>query len=618
MIRFMRLAAVSVAVVSAFSLSHRAAAQDIVMAGRIHGVELPASGRQILAKDPHAFEFRRAMKSKLRAAQQARGTRRGLLPSWEPNGGSASISGTGIAPSITRVPHIGDGPVVNGTEKVAVLPILYSNTAAQPWPSSDLQHRLFDATGTPETLTQLYTEMSRGNLLMTGTVYPWTTVPGKDTDYEGPAGNNGLGGAGLWNLLKATLDEADKTIDFSQYDDDHDGYVDLVAFVQPETGGECGGTNNMWSHRWVIEGAASQAKGPSDVIANGYQTNDGVRISDYVLQPAKNCGTGTPISIGVFAHEFGHALGLPDLYATSDNATNEGIGSWGLMGSGNWNIPTSPAHMEAWSKMQLGWVPVQTITSSGHVVLDQVETAGNIVRLNIPGTSEYFLLENRQKVGSDKYLNSSGLLVWHVDSATVADNWDANSIQNVTSHKGLDLVEADGLAGLDRGGYRGGPGDAFPGSSNKTTLTTTTSPSSNAYPAGDTVRTSGIAITNIVESGGQISFDVAFSAQQRFIVWWGDVDGDGVIGQSDVNAVYGCLLSSSCASVPALSHGDIDADTRITLRDALIIHSYVSGVDVHQFRIGQPIHGVAPAVTVPTSGPAGATKPAIVVRPGTP
>jgi len=621
MTRSMRLAAVTVAAVSALALSKSAAAQDIVMAGRVHGVELPASGRAILAKDPHAFEFRRAMKSKLHDAQLSRGTRRGLVPIYGAAGASAATSGTSGAPNAMRVPHIGDGPVVNGTEKVAVLPILYSNTAAQPWPASDLQHRLFDATGTPETLTQLYTDMSRGNLLMTGTVYPWTSVPGKDIDYEGPSGNNGLGGAGLWNLLKATLDEADKTVDFSQYDDDHDGYVDLVAFVQPETGGECGGTNNMWSHRWVIEGAAGQAKGPSDVIANGYLTNDGVRISDYVLQPARNCGTGTPISIGVFAHEFGHALGLPDLYATSTAATNEGIGGWGLMGAGNWNIPTSPAHMEAWSKMELGWVPVQTISSAQHVILDPIENAGSsIVKINIPGTTEYFLLENRQKIGSDLYLKSSGLLVWHVDSQTVADNWDANAIQNVTAHKGLDLVEADGLAGLDQVGYRGGSGDPFPGSTHKTTWTTTTGPSSNAYPAGDTVRTSGIAVTNIVESGGQISFDIAFSATKKFIVWWGDVDGDGVIGQPDASALYSCLLAGTCAAVPEISHGDVDGDTFITLRDALIVHSYaVGGVDVSRYRLGQPIHGTAPAVSLPKNGPQTmTTKPAIIVQPGTP
>ena len=376
----------------------------------------------------------------------------------------------------------------------------------------------------------------------------------------------------------------------------------------------------MWSHRWVIEGAANQANGPTDVIANGYLTRDGVRISDYVLQPALNCGTaGTPISIGVFAHEFGHALGLPDLYATASSATGEGIGGWGLMGAGNWNIPTSPAHMEAWSKMQLGWVPVQTISANAtHVVLDQVETAGSIIRLNVPGTSEYFLLENRQRVGSDIALKGTGLLIWHVDSATVADKWNANAIQNVTAHKGLDLVEADGLAGLDRSGYRGGAGDPFPGTAQKTSWTPTTSPSSNAYPLGDNVRTSGISITNIVESGGQISFDIAFASPTTRVVQWGDVDGDGVIGRPDANALASCLVAANCGVLPAIAHGDVDGDQAITLRDELIIHSYlVGGIDVSVFRLGQPIHGTAPAVTLP-AGTVMTTKPAIVVKPGTP
>ena len=615
MTRYLRLAAVSVAALSTFALTERAAAQDIVMAGRVHGVELPAVARRRLQQDPSAYEFRRAMKSKLRSAQRARGTRRGLLPSYGPNGVASSDASSVRASSPARATHIGNGSVVSGVEKVIVLPITFSNTPAQPWPASDLQHRLFDPTGTPETLTQLYTEMSRGVLTMTGVVAPWTAVAGADTDYEGAAGTNGLDGAGLWNLLKATLDKADQTVDFSQYDDDGDGYVDLVAFVQPETGGECGGTNNMWSHRWVIEGAASQAKGPSDVIANGYLTNDGVRISDYVLQPALNCGTpATPISIGVFAHEFGHALGLPDLYATSSTATNEGIGGWGLMGAGNWNIPTSPAHMEAWSKMQLGWAPVVTVSAdASHVVLDQVETAGNIIRINVPGTSEYFLLENRQKVGSDIALKSSGLLIWHVDSTTVANNWPANTIQNVTTHKGLDLLEADGLAGLDHSGYRGGPGDAFPGSTGKTSWTQNTSPSTNGYTV-----TSGVSMTNIVESGGQISFDIAFGTPGTIAVKWGDLDGDGVVGQSDVSALYGCLNVASCASVPGINRADVDGDNAATMRDALIIHSYVvGGVDVSRFRVGQTINGTAPAVTYPTGG-APSSKPAIVLQPGTP
>lgn len=614
MTRCMRLAALSAAVLSTVTVAHRAAAQDIVMAGRVHGVELPASGRRVLARDPTAFEFRRAMKSKLRAVQVARGNTRGLLPVY--GAGPATGTTTATTPNgPLRGAHIGDGPVVNGTQKVLVLPILYSNTPSQPWPASNLQQRLFDGPSSTETLTQLYTEMSRGNLTMTGDVHDWTQVPGADTTYEGPAGNNGLDGPGLWNLLKATLDAADATVDFRQYDADGDGYVDLVAFVQPEAGGECGGTNNMWSHRWVIQGAASQANGPADVIANGYLTNDGVRVSDYVLQPALNCGTpATPISIGVFAHEFGHALGLPDLYATSKSAGNEGIGGWGLMGAGNWNIPTSPSHMEAWSKMELGWAPVVTMTADAtHVVLDQVETAGNIIRLNIPGTSEYFLLENRQKVGSDIALKSSGLLVWHVDSTTVLDNWPANTIENVTTHKGLDLVEADGLAGLDHSGYRGGPGDPFPGSTGNTSWTPNTSPTSNGY-----TRTSGISITNIVESGGKISFDIAFAPPGVIAMKWGDLDGDGVIGHSDVAALYGCINTANCVGMSGIDRADVDGDGVVTMRDALIIHSYVvGGIDVSRYRVGQTINGTAPAVRYATGG-AAVTKPTVDIHPGTP
>lgn len=617
MTRCIRLAALSAALFCAASVARRANAQDIVMAGRVHGVPLPASGRRILAKNPHAFEFRRAMKSKLRAAQLARGTRRGLVSISGPD---AVAGATGTASGPLRGTRIGSGPVVNGTERVIVLPILYVNTASQPWPTSNLQQRLFDGPSTTETLTQLYTEMSRGNLTMTGTVAPWTTVPGKDTDYEGKPGNNGLEGAGLWNLLKATLDAADQTIDFSKYDDDGDGYVDLVAFVQPETGGECGGNSNMWSHRWDIGSAAGQANGPSDVVANGYLTNDGVRILDYVLQPALNCGLpATPISIGVFAHEFGHALGLPDLYATGANPPNEGIGEWGLMGAGNWNSPDSPAHMEAWSKMQLGWAPVQTISTSSHIVLDPAETTGSIVRINVPGTSEYFLLENRQPIGSDKHLFAPGLLIWHVDSATVASKWSSNSIQNVTDHKGLDLVEANGLGGLDSPGYRGGPGDVFPGSSDNTSWTPTSSPNSSAYAIGvngDTVLATGISVTNIVMSGTQVSFDVAFSSQTKSVVQWGDVNADGMVNNADLSAMHGCLLGGSCLGVVALNRGDVDGDRVITLRDALILHSYlVGGIDVSPYHIGQPIHGVAPAVTVQRAGSQSANKPSVVPEP---
>lgn len=607
MTRYTRLAAVSVAAVCAITFSQRASAQDIVQAGRIHGVALPEVARRRLAQDPSAFEFRRAMKSRLRAVQLARGTRRGLLPAFGASAAAAS-DGSAVAPNAPlRATKIGQG-VVSGVEKVAVLPILYANTPSQPWPVSNLQQRLFDGPSTTETLTQYYNEISRGNLQMTGTVYPWTRVTGNDTDYEGPAGTNGLGsGPGLLNLIKAVLTSADATVDFSQYDTDHDGFVDLVAFVQPETGGECGGTNNIWSHRSSLEGEAG--------MPSGFQTNDGVFISDYVMQPALNCGTpATPISIGVFAHEFGHALGLPDLYATGKTATNSGLGEWDLMAAGSYNTEESPAHMSAWSKMELGWAPVQTISADAvHVVMDPIETTGSIIRINIPQTTEYFLLENRQKIGSDKALYSSGLVIYHVDSATVADNWASNSIENNTSHKGIDLLEADGLAGLDQLSYRGGPGDPFPGQSGNTSWTPTRSPSSNGY-----TRTSGVSVTNIVENGTQISFDIAFAPPGAIAVKWGDLDGDGVVGQSDLVQLLGCVNAANCTGLSGIDRADVDGDNTVTMRDALIIHSYiVGGIDVSRFRVGQTVTGTAPAVSFPVGG-APASKPAIDVRPGTP
>ncbi len=115
-------------------------------------------------------------------------------------------------------------------------------------------------------------------------------------------------------------------------------------------------TTNIWSHRWVVGGWPEFSNQPW--VTNDARTGGGnIVVWDYTIQPAlgsdNGCGTGIN-EIGVFCHEFGHAFGLPDLYDT--NGGTQGIGHWGLMGSGNWNKPTNPAHFEAWSKAELGWL----------------------------------------------------------------------------------------------------------------------------------------------------------------------------------------------------------------------------------------------------------------------
>jgi immune inhibitor A len=158
---------------------------------------------------------------------------------------------------------------------------------------------------------------------------------------------------------------------------------------------------------------------------------------------------------GVLCHEFGHLLGLPELYAPG-GATNEGIGIWGLMGQGTWlGRGDRPPHMSAWEKLQLGWVDAVTITQTTlRVELPAVEQTPRVIRIQAtPGVpEEYYLLENRAKVGADASLPAEGLLVWHVDERVEG----FRTAQTNPAHKLLHLVEADGRGDLDRGHAAGG------------------------------------------------------------------------------------------------------------------------------------------------------------------
>ncbi len=315
------------------------------------GVDLPQAYFDRIKSDPSAFRFQKAWIEKARRAREAREK---FLAMPHPEGMTFSSMPQELKRSM----------MVSGTAYVPVLMGKFSNTGADPYATATFQTKLFGAPPAAS-MTSLYGEMSYHNLNLTGTVYGWYQVSNIDTYYEGPTGCYGLcGSAKTGQYIKEILQLADPTVDFSIYDNDgpdgipnsgdDDGFVDFVAIVQPEIGAECG-TNNIWSHRWVVTGWPEF--GGSPWTTNDPRTGGGfIQILDYTIQPAlgsvNGCGAGT-IEIGVFCHEFGHAFGLPDLY---DGSGSSGIGHWGLMGSGNWNSPTNPAHFDAWCKSQLGWI----------------------------------------------------------------------------------------------------------------------------------------------------------------------------------------------------------------------------------------------------------------------
>lgn len=265
--------------------------------------------------------------------------------------------------------------MVSGTFQIPVFTVRYANRTA-PYASANLQTELFTGPWPTGTMTDYYGEVSYGNLTVTGTVYNWTTASQNDTYYEGTSYGLEPGNAHTGELIREILDANDAAVDFGQFDNDgpdgvpnsgdDNGYVDFIAIVHPEVGAECGPSTytNIWSHSWIL--SAWPVLGYNPYVTNDPRTGGGfIRVNDYTIQPALACDGSTMIQIGVFCHEFGHAFGLPDLYDVDGGAA--GIGYWGLMGSGNWNTPASPAHFSAWSKLQLGWLTKPNITWEGSV-----------------------------------------------------------------------------------------------------------------------------------------------------------------------------------------------------------------------------------------------------------
>jgi hypothetical protein len=240
-------------------------------------------------------------------------------------------------------------------------------------------------------------------------------------------------------------------------------------------------------------------------------------VNDYVIQPER-LGSGIQ-TIGVFAHEYGHVLGLPDLYDI-DNSSN-GIGDWGLMSSGAWGAVNragdSPVHLCAWSKYILGWIDPVTVSEA--LTNQVIAPAGTLddVYLFFPDnqidSQEYYLIENRQLIGFDAGLPGTGLAIWHIDEAKATYNNRDNSQECLPSadctdtHYRVALIQADGFADLELAYNRGDSGDLYPGTSENTAFTTATAPNSLLYDGSS----SHISISNIAESDETITATLSLS-----------------------------------------------------------------------------------------------------------
>ena len=295
-------------------------------------------------------------------------------------------------------------------------------------------------------------------------------------------------------LCEDLVDLINPLVDFRNYDNDNDGYVDMIMISHAGPGAEyTGQTTDLWSHKWSISP----------------RLRDGVNIFDYTVMPEYWAAPGD-MTIGVYCHELGHVFGLPDLYDI--DGSSYGVGAWSLMASGSWNgrLGSSPAHPDAWCRTQLGWLTPTTVVSNQTAVsIPGVETTPQAYRLWTAGAggSEYFLVENRQRTGYDAGLPSSGLLVWHIDNTQSSNSHEWYPGHTASGHYWVALEQADNQYHLEKKSSVGDAGDPYPGLTANTAFTALSSPNSESYGASSTF----VAITNISPSASTMTADFAVS-----------------------------------------------------------------------------------------------------------
>ena len=329
-----------------------------------------------------------------------------------------------------------------------------------------------------------------------GAVSGWFRMPQTYAYYV-----NGLGGLGSYprnaqKLAEDAINAADPYVNFADFA--HNGVVDALIIVHAGPGREeTGSDDDIHSHKW-------QTSSPL--------YKDGVQLWVYDMDPEEH-PNGNLIDMGVFSHELSHTMGAADMY--DYGYESNGLGDWSIMASGSYlGGGNTPAHLDAWNKYKMGFNEVTRLLSNQtDVEIPQAETSPVAYRLGFKGYSgsQYFLVENRQKTGFDRYLPGEGLLIYHVDEAMPNNDNEWCPGDPATPHYKVALEQADGYYNLEgcNGLNEGDGGDPFPGIFDKRAFDDTTQPGSHVYYDTSTM----VAVWNITNSDSimHANMDVTWS-----------------------------------------------------------------------------------------------------------
>ena len=284
---------------------------------------------------------------------------------------------------------------------------------------------------------------------------------------------------------------ADADIDFTEFDTDGDGKLDNVfVYYAGHNQAEGASANTIWPHRSYIS---------SKIIC------DGVRLYDYACTSEFRGSEGEDMcGIGTFCHEFGHVLGLPDLYITDYESNHNTPGRWDIMDQGSYNNKgRTPPTYSSYSRFFLGWLEPIQIVGGKYTLKPLIESnEAYLFALephNLNGKSpdpvEFFMVENRQRVGIDELgVPAAGMLVTHVYYNEGA--WNANRPNNDPEKQGVQIHCASG---------------------------TTSSPASNTYPGSKNVTSCFFTMRD----GTEAPYPLSNIQENKRIITFEYPDGEG-------------------------------------------------------------------------------------------
>ena len=338
--------------------------------------------------------------------------------------------------------------------------------------------------------------------------YYGTDKPGKDEGDDQHATDAVVEGCILANQQFS--------INWADYDSDNDGYVDFVYVIYAGKGQADGGTSEtIWPHNWSVVSARQ----------SGYCTYEaaqctvgGKKLDNYAMSGEMS---GNSLGgIGTLCHEFGHVMGLPDLYDT-DYGTNYNNcltpNDWDVMDGGSYNGDGHcPPNYDPWEKDFFGWLTPINLGSEGQNVTlyangtenqqtYQINASGKYVSPTTSGLRYY--IENRQAVGWDEPLTGHGLLIWKVNFNATAWTDNAPNNTNTSGSPLYTVVSASGSKiGWD-GSTDNCPKNTFPGSGNKTSWTGV-----SGKPLLNIAEANQVVTLTYIETPSVDPFDVNFMA----------------------------------------------------------------------------------------------------------